>query len=127
MPNHPVQHRTIDGVECKRCSCCGEWKSVTEYSRAHWMSDRLHSTCKPCRAAKERNRHTVKYAAARVYYSVMHDPLGVWEPERIFTRRELEAAIKLDRIPLGSVLERQDGKLFRLAMDGKLVIAKEAR
>jgi hypothetical protein len=44
------EHRTVDEVEQKHCSKCGEWKELGEFSKKKSRWDGLHGWCRACQA-----------------------------------------------------------------------------
>lgn len=54
------EHKTIDGIECRQCSCCGKWLPCTDeyFNRSSYSSDGLRSTCKSCRYANENEENS---------------------------------------------------------------------
>ena len=43
-----IEHEIIDGIECKHCSKCGEWKPLSEFSKDERNWDGLQCGCKEC-------------------------------------------------------------------------------
>lgn len=44
------EHIFIDGVECKHCSKCGEYKPLNEFDTCTSNWDKLQRACKSCRS-----------------------------------------------------------------------------
>jgi hypothetical protein len=62
----------MEEVKTKKCACCGEVKSATEFSRSKQNKDGLHSYCKPCNHARikayyEANPNKRKESARKSY------------------------------------------------------------
>ncbi len=71
--NEKTLHKTtIDGVEMKYCSCCGEWLPIEEFCKdKRNKKDGLCTCCKACRSKKRysntdnsENRNSLSYAKA---------------------------------------------------------------
>ena len=62
-PN-PSLRKTIDNVDCKRCSRCRSYKPLTEFSR-RTITRRLHSWCKGC----AREHSNIKNKEAKENYN----------------------------------------------------------
>ena len=45
-----IPHKTIDGIEHKRCSVCGDWKILKEFYSLRSTPDGLYSQCKECKS-----------------------------------------------------------------------------
>ncbi len=53
-----IEHRTINGIECKWCNTCKQWKPLNEFSKDSSKWDGLVSKCKECD-----NQHNKQYRA----------------------------------------------------------------
>jgi len=49
---HLTCYRTVNGIREKKCTICGEWKSLNDFAQ---MGRCLSGPCKPCKAEYNRN------------------------------------------------------------------------
>ena len=56
---HP--HQTIDGVEGKTCSLCGDWKPLTDYYKRAAGWDGLQPVCKACSVSFSREYKRIRF------------------------------------------------------------------
>ena len=42
------EHRTVNGIEKKRCPTCKTWKAISEYNKCANRRDGLAGLCRPC-------------------------------------------------------------------------------
>src|SRR5688572_5112430 len=68
---HRIPHKTIDGVERKRCCKCKTWVSVSDFSKSSQKWDGLSNRCKSCsalvRKEKPRNKKYFREWANKKY------------------------------------------------------------
>lgn len=61
------EHIFIDGVECKHCSKCGEYKPLNEFDTCTSNWDKLQRACKSCRSiyghSEQRKQYNKQYYA----------------------------------------------------------------
>lgn len=50
MAKTRIEHRVIDGIECKHCTKCGEWKPLSEFNKNKNTWDGIDFWCKECGA-----------------------------------------------------------------------------
>jgi len=76
LSNH-VSHKLIDGVECKRCADCGEYKPLNNFIRDSQKKDGLCPYCFGCRKVKKEvdyKKHKDAYLKrAKKYYADNHE------------------------------------------------------
>jgi hypothetical protein len=68
--NYNQTHKTIKGIEYKKCSKCKEWKPMTEeffYKWKHSTLDEFHAQCKECQKEDSKRRKKAK----REHYLVL--------------------------------------------------------
>lgn len=51
-----IRHEIIDGIECKRCRLCKEWRPLGEFSKSKERWDGLDKDCKQCLSAERAAR-----------------------------------------------------------------------
>ena len=62
------EHKTIDGIECKHCFNCNQWKELKEFNKNKRNWDGLRRQCKECcakyrqtpKAKKNQRKHSKK-------------------------------------------------------------------
>lgn len=73
---HRIPHKTIEGVECKRCYRCKKWRSLSEFSKNRKKWDGLGQQCKDCsrvqRNSKPRNKKYYRDYANNRYKTDIH-------------------------------------------------------
>lgn len=70
-----IPHRTIDGVERKRCSTCNEWHVLGNYTRKATRADGLCDKCKTCWSEYRRERADMD----REYRANNRDKVNLWK------------------------------------------------
>ncbi len=63
-----IEHKIIDGVECKRCSTCKGWLPLSEFSKDKTMWDGLHPQCKECNKQYRENNKEKAQQYRKQYY-----------------------------------------------------------
>ena len=51
-----IEHRDVDGAECKRCSECVAWKPLDHYTKETRRADGLFPMCITCLSEYRRQR-----------------------------------------------------------------------
>ena len=51
------EHKIIDGIEYKECSCCKQWLPVSSYHKDSSKWDGLHGFCVTCKKIKDHNTY----------------------------------------------------------------------
>jgi len=72
-----IPHKTIDGVEHKRCSVCEEWKVLEEFHRIRSSPDGRYSQCRDCKSVytKLYIKATVKERSLKRRLRAQKDPM----------------------------------------------------
>jgi hypothetical protein len=84
MPTR-IEHRDIDGAECKLCSRCTEWKQLEQYTKkTTGPADGLCDKCKTCwtEYRKERSQKD------KDYRKVNRDKVNEWRRNERHRKRE---------------------------------------
>ena len=66
-----IEYKIINGVECKHCSKCGEWKPLSKFSNCNNTWDGLQCKCNEC-IAKYYQAHKEERAAYNKQYYTEH-------------------------------------------------------
>lgn len=43
-----IEHKILNGIECKKCAKCCNWKTLDEFTKHHTKWDGLRGKCKEC-------------------------------------------------------------------------------
>jgi len=65
---HEESHRTIDGVNQKRCNKCKKWKNESKFGKDSRNKDGLRYWCKDCVRAYLRERYKKEGKGLKTYY-----------------------------------------------------------
>jgi len=94
-----IEHRDIDGAECKRCSTCESWKSLDQYTSDKPKADGLCHQCIPCLKEYRRER----FQTDKDYRKANRDKVNEWKrnahankranPDDVFIQRRLKENI----------------------------------
>lgn len=91
-----IEHTFVNGIEGKVCSKCGEWKTLSEFSKYSKNSDGLQSDCKECNA-----KHNAEYKS-----TIVGTAIGRWHSYIIEDRKykRIGDEIPDDYVTLSDVL-----------------------
>jgi hypothetical protein len=79
-----ILHQTIDGVECKRCSQCTEWKPLTQYTKETRRPDGLCYRCIICWKNYRNNHRDVDSE----YRRNNREKVNTWRRTELARKRE---------------------------------------
>lgn len=86
-----IEHKIINGVECKHCSKCGEWKPLSEFGKLTKSCDGLASPCKECKTKEDHDyylKHQDKIKTNVKVYSEKHKEEVKFKQHEGYLRRK---------------------------------------
>lgn len=86
-----IEHRIINGVECKHCYKCGEWLPLSEFSKCKKSWDGFAKSCKKCKSKEDHDyylKHQDKIKTNVKVYSENHKEEVKIKQHEGYLRRE---------------------------------------
>ena len=87
--SYEEMHRTVEGVEQKRCTKCRKWKDESKFPRNAKGQDGLHCWCKEC--FHKYYRRNSKPARRRYTYEESHRVVGGVKEKRCLKCKKWKA------------------------------------